>query len=134
MTNRKMVGYDGTKQNLEALGFPDVDEKHLLLRTDSSDKQERRDRVAAEYEVALLLGDNLNDFSSAFSKKGVAERFAETDRIKGQWGTRFIVLPNPTYGDWEGAVYDGNWGASAAEKDQMRKSHLDKWEFTPPAE
>ena len=42
VTNRKMVGYEGTEKNLKALGFPNVDPKHLLLRTGSSDKQERR--------------------------------------------------------------------------------------------
>lgn len=132
VTNRKMVGYEGTKKNLEDLGFPFVDDKHLMLRTESSDKQGRRDRVAAEYEVALLIGDNLNDFTSEFAKKSVQQRFAETDRIRGKWGTRFIVLPNPAYGDWEGAVYRENWGASPAEKDQMRKSLLEKWQYTVP--
>ena len=132
VTNRKMVGYEGTKENLMALGFPNVDEKHLLLRTDSSDKQARRDMVTKDYEVALLMGDNLNDFTSNFSKKTVDERFVETDKVKDQWGTRFIVLPNPTYGEWEGAVIEGNWGASAAEKDQMRKSYLNKWDYQVP--
>ncbi|MCG6931340.1 MAG: 5'-nucleotidase, lipoprotein e(P4) family [Desulfofustis sp.] len=132
VSNRKMVGYEGTKKNLESLGFPFVDDKHLLLRTDSSDKQGRRDRVAADYEVALLLGDNLNDFSSDFAKKTVQQRFAETDKLRGKWGTRFIVLPNPVYGDWEGAVYSENWGASPAEKDRMRKSLLEKWQYTVP--
>ena len=62
----------------------------------------------------------------------VEERFAETDKIKNQWGTRFIMLPNPTYGEWEGAVYQGNWGAAPDEKDRMRKSYLDKWEYEVP--
>ncbi len=132
VTNRKMVGYEGTKKNLMALEFPNVDEKHLLLRTDSSDKQARRDSVTKDYEVALLMGDNLNDFTSDFAKKSVEERFVETDKIQNQWGTRFIVFPNPTYGEWEGAVIEGNWGASAAEKDQMRKSYLRKWDYQVP--
>ena len=132
VTNRKMVGYDGTKKNLMDLGFPNVDEKHLLLRTDSSDKQARRDIVTKDYEVALLMGDNLNDFTSDFAKKSVEERLVETDKIQNQWGTRFIVLPNPTYGEWEAAVIKGNWGASAAEKDQMRKSYLRKWDYQVP--
>jgi 5'-nucleotidase (lipoprotein e(P4) family) len=132
VTNRKMVGYDGTRKNLSELGFPNVDEKHLLLRTDSSDKQARRDTVTNDYEVALFLGDNLNDFTSDFRKKSVEERFIETDKIKDQWGTRFVVLPNPTYGEWESAVIKGNWGATAAEKDQMRKSYLKKWDYQVP--
>ena len=131
VTNRKMVGYDGTEKNLKALGFPDVDKKHLLLRTGSSDKQERRDIVAKDYEIAFLMGDNLNDFASVFAKKPVADRFAEVDKIKDTWGKKFIVLPNPTYGEWEGSVYKGNWGASAAEKDKMRKDHLQRWDYQP---
>lgn len=132
ITNRKLVGYEGTSKNLMDLGFPDVDEKHLLLRTDSSDKQARREMVFSDYEVALLIGDNLNDFTSDFGGKSVAGRFAAADALKGQWGTRFIVVPNPTYGEWEGAVYEYDWGASAAEKDQLRKSHLIKWDYQLP--
>ena len=131
VTNRKMVGYDGTAKNLKALGFPDVDKKHLLLRTGSSDKQERRDIVAKDNEIAFLMGDNLNDFASVFAKKPVADRFGEVDKIKDTWGKKFIVLPNPTYGEWEGSVYKGNWGASAAEKDKMRKDHLQRWDYQP---
>jgi 5'-nucleotidase (lipoprotein e(P4) family) len=131
VTNRKMVGYEGTEKNLKALGFPDVDKKHLLLRTDTSNKQPRRDIVAKDYEIAFLMGDNLNDFLSVFAKKSVADRFAEVDKIKDRWGTKFIVLPNPTYGDWEGSVYKGNWGASPAEKDKMRKDHLRRWDYQP---
>jgi 5'-nucleotidase (lipoprotein e(P4) family) len=54
VTNRKMVGYEGTEKNLKALGFPYVDKKHLLLRTKSSDKQERRDIVAKDYTPTAL--------------------------------------------------------------------------------
>ena len=98
-----------------------MDKKHLLLRTKSSDKQARRDIVAKDYKVALLLGDNLNDFLSVFAKKSVADRFAETDKIKAEWGKMFIMFPNPQYGEWEGSIYKGNWGASAAEKDKNEK-------------
>ncbi|MEC8396047.1 MAG: hypothetical protein VX003_14390 [SAR324 cluster bacterium] len=56
---------------MKALGFPNVDPKHLLLRTGSSDKQECRNMVEKDYEVALLMGDNHNDFHSAFRNKSV---------------------------------------------------------------
>ena len=131
ITNRKMVGYEGTEKNLKALGFPFVDKKHLLLRTETSDKQPRRDLVAKDYEIAFFMGDNLNDFLSVFRKKSVAERAAEVDKIKDQWGTKFILLPNPTYGDWEGAIYDHDWTLSPAEKDKKRKEHLRRWDYTP---
>ncbi len=119
---------EGAEKKLKALGLPFVDENHLLFKIKTSDKQPRRDIVAKDYEIALLLGDNLNDFLSVFRKKPVSERSAEVDKIKDMWGRKFIVFPNPQYGDWEGAIYKGNWGASAAEKDQMRKDHLERWD------
>jgi 5'-nucleotidase (lipoprotein e(P4) family) len=121
ITNIKMKYYDGASKKLAALGYPDIDKKHLLFRTDTSDKQPRRDIVEKDYVMALLMGDNLNDFLSVFRKKPVDVRSAEVDKIKEAWGKKFILIPNPMYGDWEAAVIKGNWGASAAEKDQMRK-------------
>lgn len=128
ISNIKMDFYEGTEKRMKELGIPYADKKHLLLKTKTSDKQPRRDMVAKDYEIALLMGDNLNDFLSVFRKKPVDGRFAEADKIKNMWGKKFIVFPNPMYGDWEGAIYKGNWGASAAEKDQMRKDHLKRWD------
>ena len=131
ITNIKMKYYDHASKKLAALGFPNIDKKHLLFRTDTSDKQPRRDIVLKDYEIALLLGDNLNDFLSVFRKKPIDVRSAEVDKIKETWGKKFIVFPNPMYGDWVGAIYKGNWGASAAEKDQMHKDHLQRWDYQP---
>ena len=131
ITNIKMQYYDDASKKFASLGFPFIDKEHLLFRTDTSNKQPRRDMVEKDYVIALFLGDNLNDFLSVFSKKPIDERSAEVDKIREEWGKRFIVFPNPMYGDWEGAVYNGNWGASPAEKDQMRKDHLRRWDYQP---
>jgi len=131
ISNIKMAFYEGTEKRLKELGIPFADKKHLLLKTKTSDKQPRRDMVTKNYEIALLLGDNLNDFLSVFRKKPIDGRFAETDKIKGMWGKKFIVFPNPMYGDWEGTVYKGNWGAKPAEKDQMRKDSIEGWDYKP---
>jgi len=131
ITNIKMQYYDHASKKLNALGYPYIDKQHLLFRTDTSNKQPRRDMVEKDYEMALLMGDNLNDFLSVFSKKPVDARSAEVDKIKDAWGKKFILIPNPMYGDWEGAVYNGNWGASPAEKDKMRKEHLRRWDYQP---
>ena len=131
ISNIKMAFYEGTEKRMRELGLPNADKKHLLLRTKTSDKQARRDMVTKDFEIALLLGDNLNDFLSAFRKKPIEGRFAETDKVKDMWGKKFIVFPNPMYGDWEGAVYKGNWGAKPAEKDQMRKGSLEGWDYKP---
>lgn len=130
ITNRKASGLEGTRKNLKDLGFPNVDDAHLMLNTSTSNKEPRRQEVAQNYDIALLMGDNLNDFSTDFRTKGLAESDAAVEKNKALFGTTFIMLPNPAYGDWEGKVYDGNWGASAAEKDQMRKSKLNVWQPT----
>ncbi|WP_417528035.1 5'-nucleotidase, lipoprotein e(P4) family [Marinomonas shanghaiensis] len=128
ITNRKESGLDGTRKNLKALGFPNIDDEHLMLNTSTSNKEPRRQKVAENYDIALFMGDNLNDFSNDFRTKGLAESDAAVEKNKALFGTIFIMLPNPAYGDWEGKVYEGNWGASAAEKDQMRKSKLHVWQ------
>jgi 5'-nucleotidase (lipoprotein e(P4) family) len=129
ITNRRIVGYKGTQKNLEQLGFPIVDKKHLLLRTDTSNKQPRRDLVEKSYNIVFLMGDNLNDFLNVFAEKSTEERFAETDKLKEEWGKKFIVLPNPMYGEWASAVIDYKHGASAEEKDKMRKQSLRGWKI-----
>ena len=49
ITNRiKATGYEGIMKNLLGLGFPNVDEKHLMLNTETSNKQPRRDMVLEE--------------------------------------------------------------------------------------
>ena len=127
ITNRKQVEKEGTAANLKKLGFPDVNDQTLLVRTDAnnSSKEPRRLAVGAKFRVVLLMGDNLNDFAEVFDKsKTVADRLAATDRNKEQFGTRFIVLPNAMYGDWESAVYDYNFKLTEEEKAAKRKSHL----------
>jgi 5'-nucleotidase (lipoprotein e(P4) family) len=128
VSNTKMAFAEGAEKKLKGLGFPYVDKKHMLFRVKTSDKQARRDTVAKDYEIALLLGDNLNDFLSVFAKKPAAERSAEVDKVKDEWGKKFIVFPNPTYGDWEWAIQKYNYKASAAEKNQMRKDALERWD------
>lgn len=66
VTNRKIVGLEGTRKNLIELGFPNVDYAHLMLRTSTSNKEPRREIIAEHYDIALFVGDNLNDFSSDF--------------------------------------------------------------------
>ena len=92
ISNTKMAFYEGVEKKLKNLDFPYVDKKHLLLRTETNDKQPRRDIVAKDYEIALLLGDNLNDFLSVFRKKPINVRFAETDKIKEIRDSNYLSL------------------------------------------
>jgi|ERR1041384_2484002 5'-nucleotidase (lipoprotein e(P4) family) len=127
ITNRKIEEKEGTTKNLKQAGFPNVTDETLLLRTDTSSKEPRRQKVAEQYRIVLLMGDNLNDFAEVFEKKTVAERLAAVEQNKDQFGTHFIVLPNAMYGDWESAIYNNL--APNETHDQRRKSTLKA--FTP---
>lgn len=72
----------------------------------------------------ILLGDNLNDFKDVFEKKPIDERFAETDNVKDEWGNKFIVLPNATYGEWENAFFAYETKLTLAQKTTMLKALL----------
>jgi 5'-nucleotidase (lipoprotein e(P4) family) len=127
ITNRNLAEKEATAANLKKLGFPDVSDQTLLVRTDAktSSKEERRRGVGANYRIVLLMGDNLNDFAEIFDQsRTVADRLAAVERNKSQFGKRFIVLPNVMYGDWESAIYDYNFRLTEEEKAAKRKSHL----------
>ena len=106
VSNRDEVQKQATIDNLKSVGFTDISAENVILRTAESGKENRRKSIAAKYRIVLLMGDNLDDFSDVFERKTVGDRFTETDKAKGHWGKRFIVLPNAMYGTWENAIYE----------------------------
>ena len=106
ITNRDEKDKEGTLKNLQKFNFPNADNAHLFVRQNTSSKEARRQQVMADHDVVLLLGDNLADFSSLYdNRKPMEERLKATQELSAQFGNRFIVLPNPVYGDWESAMY-----------------------------
>jgi 5'-nucleotidase (lipoprotein e(P4) family) len=125
ITNRNDVQKAGTATNLKQLGFPNVNDRTLLVQTDpkNSSKEVRRQSVGAKYRIVLLMGDDLNDFSDVFeNSKTVEGRMAMADRYKEEFGKRFIMLPNAMYGNWESSIYDYNFKLTEAEKAEKRTS------------
>jgi 5'-nucleotidase (lipoprotein e(P4) family) len=122
-----------TMKNLKALGFPQIDEKHMLLRTGTSKKQPRRDSITRMgYRTVLLMGDNLADFAAIFDGDTMPDRDAAVEANKDKFGDVFIVLPNPVYGNWEAAVYGGGkwYKKTAKEKSDIRIDTLRKFKFS----
>ena len=116
--------FDGTLRNLRARGFPQADSGHVLLRSAESSKEGRREMIRRTHDIALLLGDNLNDIDSVFERKLTDDRSKEVDRLREEFGPRYIVLPNPMYGEWESAAYKYQRGLSTDEKGRLRRSAL----------
>lgn len=106
VSNRDEVQKQATMDNLKSAGFADITPDNVVLRTTDSSKEARRQAILQKYRIVILMGDNLDDLSNVFEKRSVADRFAEVDKIKTDWGKRFIVLPNAMYGTWENAVYE----------------------------
>jgi 5'-nucleotidase (lipoprotein e(P4) family) len=106
ITNRRQAEKAGTITNLKKLGFPGVSNDTVLIREQgtTSSKESRRQQVASRHRIALLVGDNLNDFTDEFAGKSIADRKMQVDRDRAEFGSRFIVLPNPMYGDWENSI------------------------------
>ena len=124
ISNRYSEQLEATVNNLKKLGFPDAKESNVLLRGDTRSKSERRKSVSDNYEVIMLIGDNLSDFNDEFEKKISKERTNYTDELSNDFGTRLIVLPNPNYGDWESnGIYEG-MNYNNLQKDSARKAKI----------
>ena len=101
ISNRRIHLLDVTLQNLMEAGFPNADSGHVLLKTDTSVKDARREKVRETHEIALLVGDNLGDFSGIFDDRNGGRAVQQVWENRDRFGTRFILLPNPMYGGWE---------------------------------
>lgn len=126
ITNRGEAEREGTAKNLRRYGFPLPDNAHLILKQPGSvsSKESRRQEVLKNYNIVLLLGDNLGDFSTLFDNKTEEERNANTLLSAADFGNRFIVFPNPVYGDWESSFFKHEPRFTAARKDSVIKARL----------
>ena len=101
ISNRTEPELSSTINNLKTKGI-DVDKEKVLLRKDSREKNLRRMKVAEQNNIIMLIGDNLGDFNNVFEEDvTITERKARVDKFKEKFGAKFIILPNPMYGDWE---------------------------------
>ena len=118
------VNLDVTIQNFKELGFPSVDKDHVLLFEKDSDKQPRFDAIAKKYYVILYMGDNAGDFPIGTKGKTLAERNGIIDAHKEDFGTTFVVFPNPAYGSWVSALAKGYQNLSPEEQKQVNNQYL----------
>ncbi|HRO75277.1 MAG TPA: 5'-nucleotidase, lipoprotein e(P4) family [Crocinitomicaceae bacterium] len=125
VSNRFKEQHETTLANLQKLNFPYADDRHLLLMTDESSKQKRFDEVAKNCNVVLFLGDNLTDFGSEFSLYSTEQRNALTDKNHAKFGVKYIVLPNPMYGDWEmKGIFQGKHALTKAQRRAILRASL----------
>jgi 5'-nucleotidase (lipoprotein e(P4) family) len=123
ITNRDEDERDGTTRNLKLYNLPFADKKHILLKQGESSKEDRRRQVLSKYNIVLLCGDNLPDFNLLYDNKPSEEsRITTTERLRKQFGNRYIIIPNLAYGDFENALYKFNYKLTGAQKDSVIRS------------
>ncbi len=124
ISNRKTNELETSIQNMTELGFPELREDHFLLKTETSNKDDRRAIVTADYDVLLYVGDNLNDYSNFLGER--EENFGK-DKLaehKDILGRKFIILPNPMYGEWQQVLKAQYGGETEAEFLENLKNNL----------
>ncbi|WBL71970.1 5'-nucleotidase, lipoprotein e(P4) family [Serratia liquefaciens] len=128
VSNRKQSEYAATLANMQKLGFTGMSEKTVLLSGDTSNKQARFDAIKnAGYDIVVYAGDNLNDFGAATYHKDNAQRRAFVADNQSKFGTEFIVLPNPLYGDWESGMAQDYNKLTPEQKLQIRQRAIKAW-------
>jgi len=129
ITNRVVELKNATQQNLTKLRIPwDKSKETILMRGENNwgrDKSSRRRLVSEKYRVLMLIGDNLGDFVDAEDnilspdqRKGIVQNYRK------YWGTKWFMLQNTTYGDWEGALYNFDYSLSPDEVHETRINSL----------
>jgi 5'-nucleotidase (lipoprotein e(P4) family) len=75
----------------------------------SKEKSIRRDWIARDHRVIMLIGDDLGDFLPCTRKRPLVpctdgatrvSRHALVERYADYWGNGWYVLPNPMHGSW----------------------------------
>ncbi|MBM7644557.1 5'-nucleotidase (lipoprotein e(P4) family) [Scopulibacillus daqui] len=127
VSDRSVDQLDATIKNLKREHIPQANKEHVLLKgKNDTSKKGRDDRIAKTHDIVLFFGDNLSDFPN-FKGKSLEDRNKAVEEQKSQFGDKFIIMPNPMYGDWEGALYNFK-DKKAHEKIKERKAHLNAFQ------
>ncbi|SLN31004.1 5'-nucleotidase, lipoprotein e(P4) family [Oceanibacterium hippocampi] len=134
VTNRSADQEEATRKNLAALGYPVATETDTVLMKGEKEgwgsaKGSRRAVVAATHRVLVVVGDNFGDFVDAY-KGTIAERQKVFEANADKWGTKWIMLANPSYGSWEAAPFGFDYKLPDTDKRRMKRDALEP--FAPP--
>ncbi len=133
VSNRDVSGEAATRDNLAAHGFPmgDGAVDVVLLKNErpewGSAKGTRRAAVAERYRIIMLVGDNLGDFTDS-SDGSMDQRGAVVEHHGDWWGTRWVMLPNPMYGDWVKAAVGGAAANTPLDREEALLRPVMTWE------
>ncbi len=131
LSNRAVHLKDATIANLKAVGMPVKDDSVFLglgtvvegCEQNGSEKDCRRRLAGQQYRVLMQFGDQLGDFVqvTANTRDGRSQLLDEY----GDWfGERWFMLPNPTYGTWEPALFNNDWAQPREARREAKRAAL----------
>ena len=132
LTNRAEHLQAATLENLRTAGLPVKDDSVFLglgtvvpgCEQNGSEKNCRRRLAGQQYRVLMQFGDQLGDFAEILANTPVG-RQQLLDEYRDWFGERWWMLPNPTYGSWEPAIFNNDWTQPRAARRQAKREALD---------
>ena len=109
ITNRADSLEGATISNMMKVGLWDERDVMMCRKSREDTKEVRRQEVRdgagrcqgkGPRQIVALIGDQLPDMLE-LPEAGDAMEMKAQFLNTGEWGTRFFILPNPTYGYWE---------------------------------
>ncbi|KAA2284257.1 5'-nucleotidase, lipoprotein e(P4) family [Arenimonas fontis] len=132
LSNRAAHLEQPTLANLRALGFPiERPEQFLGLgfflegcEQEGSEKGCRRRHIGRTHRVLMQFGDQIGDMVTITANTLEGREQAVAPYLA--WvGERWWVLPNPSYGSWEPALFNNAWTLPETERRRMKLQALD---------
>lgn len=120
-----------TLANLRKVGFPVSGPAAFLglgtfvegCEQVGTEKGCRRQLISRKYRVLEQIGDQIGDFADVIANTPQGRTQAVADYMP--WiGTRWFMLPNPTYGGWEPALFNNDWTAPREERRRQKEAAL----------
>ena len=132
LSNRDEHLQAATIANLEAVGLPVKDDSVFLglgtvvkdCEQHGSEKACRRRLAGRKYRVLMQFGDQLGDFVQVLANTPKA-RGQLAGKYRDWFGQRWWMLPNPSYGSWEPALFGNDWSQPAATRRSAKQRALD---------
>jgi 5'-nucleotidase (lipoprotein e(P4) family) len=131
LSNRAEHLQAATLENLRAVGLPVKDDSVFLglgtfvegCEQNGSEKNCRRRLAGQKYRVLMQFGDQLGDFAEIVANTPQG-RAAVADEYGDWFGERWWMLPNPTYGSWEPAVFNNDWAQPREQRRSAKRAAL----------
>lgn len=130
LSNRAQDLNEVTLENLREAGFPIAGSDVFLglgtvvdgCEQNGSEKGCRRELVGRKYRVLMQFGDQVGDFVDVLNTPD--GRRAAVEPYLDWIGERWFVLPNPTYGSWEPALFNNEWSQAPGARRRAKMDAL----------